>query len=244
MDKKRSARKAAYKRVLLKLSGEALAEAGKQGISFAAAERLAGEVASIQRLGVELAVVVGGGNIIRGHLASDAGIDRSAADYMGMLGTVINALALQGCLEKRGVVTRVQTAFTMQRLAEPYIKRRAERHLEKGRIVILAAGTGNPYFSTDTAAVLRALEIGAEVLLKATKVAGVYSGDPMDKKGLRLYKSISYREVIRQRLKDMDATAIALAEERRLPIVVFDMFKPGNIRRVVSGKSIGTVIKA
>ncbi len=243
MDKKEPSRKPAYKRVLLKLSGEALAESGEQGVSFAAGERIANEVASAHRLGVSLAVVVGGGNIIRGHRASDAGIDRSTADYMGMLGTVINALALQGCLERNGVVTRVQTAISMQRLAEPYIKRRAERHLEKGRVVILAGGTGNPFFSTDTAAVLRALEIGADVLLKATKVDGVYSGDPMRKKGLRLYKTISYREVIKQQLKVMDATAIALAEEGNLPIVVFNMFKRGNIRRVVSGGRIGTTIR-
>jgi uridylate kinase len=232
-----------YKRVLLKLSGESLVAAGKQGIDLDAARRIAGEVASAQGLGTQLAIVVGGGNIIRGCRASEAGLDRTMADNMGMLGTVINALSLQGCLEELGFVTRVQTAIGMQRVAEPYIRRRAQRHLEKGRIVILAGGTGNPYFSTDTAAVLRALEIGAEVLLKATKVDGVYDGDPVTNKKARLYKSVSYRQVLAEKLKVMDATAIALAEEQNLPITVFNMFKKGNIKRVVSGQKIGTLIK-
>ncbi len=232
-----------YKRVLLKLSGEALVEAGQQGLDLVMAGKIAAEVIAAKRLGVELAIVVGGGNIIRGCRASDAGLDRSMADYMGMLGTVINALALQGCLERKGVVTRVQSAISMQRVAEPYIKRRAQRHLEKGRVVIFAGGTGNPYFSTDTAAVLRALEIGAEVLLKATKVDGVYDGDPVRVKKARLYKTVSYHEVLAKKLKVMDATAIALAEEQNLPITVFNMFKRGNIRRVVAGQRIGTLIK-
>jgi len=232
-----------YKRVLLKLSGESLVEAGKQGIDLDAARRIAGEVAAAHRLGSQLAIVVGGGNIIRGYRASEAGLDRSMADNMGMLGTVINALSLQGCLEKLGFVTRVQTAIGMQRVAEPYIRRRAQRHLEKGRIVILAGGTGNPYFSTDTAAVLRALEIGAEVLLKATKVDGVYDGDPSISKKARLYKSVSYHDVLAKKLRVMDATAIALAEEQKLPITVFNMFKKGNIKRVVAGQRIGTLIK-
>ncbi len=232
-----------YKRVLLKLSGEALAEVGQQGLNLVTADKIAAEVIAAKRLGVELAIVVGGGNIIRGYQASDAGLDRSMADYMGMLGTVINALALQGCLERKGVKTRVLSAISMQQVAEPYIKRRAQRHLEKGRVVIFAGGTGNPYFSTDTAAVLRALEIGAEVLLKATKVDGVYDSDPMRVKKARLYKTVSYNEVLARKLKVMDATAIALAEEQELPITVFNMFKRGNIRRVVAGQRIGTSIK-
>jgi uridylate kinase len=234
--------RATYKRVLLKLSGEALMGSAGYGISPAVLGHIANEVAATARLGVELAIVVGGGNIFRGVSESARGMDRASADYVGMLATVMNAVALQDALETRGLTTRVLSAIEMSQLAEPYIRRRAIRHLEKGRIVIFAAGTGNPFFTTDTAAALRAMEIGAEVLLKGTKVAGVYDMDPAKHTQARLYHRVSFTEALKQDLKVMDATAFALCRDNKLPIVVFDMNQPGNIQRVVSGEDVGTTV--
>jgi len=233
-----------YKRVLLKLSGEALMGDQSYGIDPAVATQIARDVAEIQGMGVETAIVIGGGNIFRGVAASARGMDRATADYMGMLATVINALALQDALEQHGVVTRVVTAIEMRAVAEPFIRRRAIRHLEKGRVVVFGAGTGNPYFSTDTAAALRAMEIKADVILKATKVDGIYDADPMVKPGAMRYERISYLEVLEQRLKVMDATAISLCMDNRLPIVVFSLKTPGNIKRAVSGEPIGSLVTA
>jgi len=231
-----------YKRLLLKLSGEALAGEQGYGIEPAVLERIAEEVRTIHDLGVEIAIVVGGGNIFRGLQASASGMDRASADYMGMLATVINGLALQHVLEKAGFVTRVQSALEMPAVAEPYIRRRAMRHLEQGRIVIFAAGTGNPFFTTDTAAALRGVEIGADVILKATKVDGIYSSDPMvDSSAVRL-PHVTYIEVLNRGLRVMDTTAISLCMENKLPIIVFDYRQEGNIRRVVSGERIGTLV--
>ena len=231
-----------YKRALLKLSGEALMGEQQFGVDPAVATRIALDVDSIQTLGVETAIVIGGGNIFRGLAASARGMDRATADYMGMLATVINALALQDALEQHGVVTRVVTAIEMRAVAEPFIRRRAIRHLEKGRVVIFAAGTGSPYFTTDTAAALRAMEIKAEVILKGTKVDGVYTADPMIDKTARRYESISYLEVLERGLKVMDATAVSLCMDNKLPIVVFNLRQAGNIRRVVLGEPIGTTV--
>ena len=233
-----------FKRVLLKLSGEALMGSQGFGVDLHMAGRIAAEIAEIHRDGVEVAATVGGGNIVRGITVSAAGMDRVSGDYMGMLATVINALALQNALEKQGVYTRVQSAIEMREVAEPFIRRRAIRHLEKGRVVIFAAGTGNPYFSTDTAAALRAIEIGAEVILKATKVDGIYDSDPALNPSARLIKRISYRDVIAQNLRVMDQTAIALCMENNLPIVVFNFLRHGNIRRVVHGPGTGSVVHA
>jgi uridylate kinase len=233
-----------YKRVLLKLSGEALMGEQTYGIDPAVATQIARDVHEIQGMGVETAIVIGGGNIFRGVAASARGMDRATADYMGMLATVINALALQDALEQQGVVTRVVTAIEMRAVAEPFIRRRAIRHLEKGRVVVFGAGTGNPYFSTDTAAALRAMEIKADVILKATKVDGIYDADPMVKAGAIRYDRISYLEVLEQRLKVMDATAISLCMDNRLPIVVFSLKTPGNIKRAVSGEPIGSLVTA
>jgi uridylate kinase len=233
-----------YKRVLLKLSGEALMGEQSYGIDPAVATQIARDVSEIQGMGVETAIVIGGGNIFRGVAASARGMDRATADYMGMLATVINALALQDALEQQGVVTRVVTAIEMRAVAEPFIRRRAIRHLEKGRVVVFGAGTGNPYFSTDTAAALRAMEIKADVILKATKVDGIYDADPMVKPGALRYDRISYLEVLEQRLKVMDATAISLCMDNRLPIVVFSLKTPGNIKRAVSGEPIGSLVTA
>lgn len=231
-----------FKRVLLKLSGEAFADAQHGfGIDPRVVASIARQIAESRDLGTELAVVIGGGNIIRGLSASAQGTDRTTADYMGMLSTVINALAMQDALEKEGVQTRVQTAIWMQELAEPYIRRRAMRHLEKGRVVIFAGGTGNPYFSTDTTAALRALEIGAEVILKGTRVDGVYDSDPLVNPEAERYKTIPYIDVLQQGLKVMDSTAITLCMDNRLPIVVFNL-KPGNIVRVLSGEDVGTLV--
>jgi len=233
-----------YKRILLKLSGEALMGDASYGIDPAVATRIAQDIAEIQSLGVQTAIVIGGGNIFRGLAASARGMDRSTADYMGMLATVINALALQDALEKNGVPTRVLTAIEMRAVAEPFIRRRAVRHLEKGRVVVFAAGTGNPYFTTDTAAALRAMEMKAEVILKATKVDGIYSADPVKHPEATRYESISYLQVLQQRLQVMDATAISLCMDNKLPILVFNLKTPGNIRRVVMGEAIGTRVTA
>jgi len=233
----------AYRRVLLKLSGEALMGGQSFGIDRNVAAQIAREVGEIQALGVQLAIVIGGGNIFRGVAASAAGMDRAQADYMGMLGTVINALALQDALEQEGVVTRVLSAIEMRSVAEPFIRRRAIRHIEKGRVVVFAAGTGNPYFSTDTAAALRAMEIKAEVILKATKVDGIYSADPMIDPGATKFDSLSYLEVLDRRLKVMDATAISLCMDNKLPIVVFNLRTQGNMKRAILGETIGTTVR-
>ncbi|MFN7984540.1 MAG: UMP kinase [Vicinamibacterales bacterium] len=234
----------AYKRVLLKLSGEALMGSQNYGIDPAVANQIAVDIAEIQSMGVETAIVIGGGNIFRGVAASARGMDRATADYMGMLATVINALALQDALEQHNVVTRVVTAIEMRAVAEPFIRRRAVRHLEKGRVVVFGAGTGNPYFSTDTAAALRAMEIRADVILKATKVDGIYTADPMVHKDATRYDRISYLQVLEQGLKVMDATAISLCMDNKLPIQVFNLLTPGNIKRAISGEPIGSLVTA
>jgi uridylate kinase len=233
---------AKYKRILLKLSGEALMGAQSFGISADTIKYVAEEVRSVLELGVEVAIVVGGGNIFRGIAASSYGMDRASADHMGMLATVINSLALQDALEKKGMQTRVQSAISMHEVAEPYILRRAIRHLEKGRIVVFAAGTGNPYFTTDTAAVLRAQEIHAEVLLKATKVDGIYDSDPVINRDARFIRSITYMDVLKGQLNVMDMTAISLAMDNNLPLAVFKLKTMGNIKKVVCGEEIGTWI--
>ena len=216
----------------------------KYGISPKTLEQIAQEVRDIVKMGVEVGIVIGGGNIFRGVSASTEGMDRASADYMGMLATVINALALQDSLEKLSVFTRVQSAIEMQQLAEPYIRRRAVRHLEKGRVVIFAAGTGNPYFTTDTAASLRAMEIHAEVILKATKVDGIYTADPVKDPKATRYKTLTYIEVLRKNLKVMDSTAISLCMDNGLPIIVFNLLQPGNIQKAVCGEAIGTIVQA
>ena len=231
-----------FKRILLKLSGEALMGEGSFGIDNPTLERIAAEVKEVHDLGVEVALVIGGGNIFRGLAASSGGMDRAHADYMGMLATVINSLALQDALESRGSHTRVQSAIEMERIAEPYIRRRAIRHLEKGRLVIFAAGTGNPYFTTDTAASLRAMEIGAEIVMKATRVDGVYDKDPQKFKDARMFRRLSYLDVLNRNLAVMDSTAISLCRDNNLPILVFNMTKPGNIRRVLLGEPLGTLV--
>ena len=231
-----------YKRVLLKLSGEALMGEQQFGVDPAVVTRIARDVGELQGLGVETAIVIGGGNIFRGLAASARGMDRATADYMGMLATVINGLALQDALEQLNVVTRVVTAIEMRAVAEPFIRRRAVRHLEKGRVVIFAAGTGNPYFTTDTAAALRAMEIRAEVILKGTKVDGVYSADPMLDPTATKFPTISYLQVLERQLRVMDATAISLCMDNKLPIVVFNLLQPGSIRQVVMGEPVGTTV--
>ena len=233
-----------YRRILLKLSGEALMGRQAYGIDDGILAALSEEVRDVGSLGVQIALVVGGGNIFRGIQTSrEYGIDRASADYMGMLATVINSLALQVRLERDGVMTRVLSAIEMRSIAEPYIRRRALRHLEKGRVVIFAAGTGNPYFTTDTAAALRAMEINAEAILKATRVDGVYDKDPLVHKKARKFKELTYIDVLQRNLKVMDATAISLCMDNNLPIIVFDLAKRGNIRRVVLGEKIGTVVR-
>ncbi|HJV65572.1 MAG TPA: UMP kinase [Geomonas sp.] len=232
-----------YKRVLLKLSGEALGGDQGYGIDPKTITAIAHEVKEVVALGVELSLVIGGGNIFRGLAASSKGMDRASADYMGMLATMINSLAMQDALEKIGVDTRVQSAISMAEVAEPYIRRRAVRHLEKGRVVIFGAGTGNPYFTTDTAASLRAMEIGADVILKGTKVDGVYSADPTKDASATKYDQLSYLEVLRKGLQVMDATAISLCMDNSLPIIVFDVTTAGNVVRVVRGEGIGTLVK-
>lgn len=233
-----------YRRVLLKISGEALAGSAGFGISADAVGTFAREIQEVHELGCELALVVGGGNIFRGLAGSAFGVDRATGDYMGMLATVINSLALQNALEKLGVSTRVQSAIAIQEVAEPYIRRRATRHLEKGRVVIFGAGTGNPYFSTDTAASLRAMEIGAEVILKATKVDGVYDADPQKNPNAVRYRELTYIEVLNRELKVMDSTAISLCMDNALPVIVFNLLEHGNIRKAVLGDPIGTIVHA
>ena len=233
-----------YGRILLKLSGEALGGETGVSISAEAVQDMARQIREVRELGVQVVVVVGGGNIFRGLKGSERGIERATGDYMGMLATVINALALQDALEQQGVLTRVVTAIEMRAVAEPFIRRRAIRHLEKGRVVVFGAGTGNPYFSTDTAAALRAMEIKADVILKATKVDGIYDADPLVKPGATRFERISYLEVLEQGLKVMDATAISLCMDNRLPIVVFNLRTPGNIKRAIVGEPIGSLVTA
>ncbi len=233
-----------YKRVLLKLSGEALEGDGSSGtIDFTVLGAFCDEVAQAHGLGVEVALVVGGGNIFRGAQGTDTGIDRPSGDYMGMLATVINALAIQAALEQRNVPTRVLTAIEMRPVAEPYIRRRATRHLEKGRVVIFGAGTGNPFFTTDTAAALRANEVGAEILMKATKVDGVYDDDPKKNPNAKRYTELDYTTVLTRNLRVMDGTAISLCRENHLPVLVFNLTEPGNIVRALHGEPIGTTVK-
>lgn len=232
-----------WKRILLKLSGETLGGIGQFGLDIKAAEYVAREIKEVSSLGCEIAVVIGGGNFIRGEKLSKIGIDRAASDYMGMLGTMINALALQSMLERFGLYTRVLSAITMVEIAEPFIRRRAIRHLEKGRIVIFAGGTGSPYFSTDTAAALRASEINAEVILKATNVKGVYESDPKQNKSAKFLSEITPLEMVKRGLKVMDLTAVTLSMENKIPVVVFDVFQKGNLKKILQGEKIGSEIK-
>jgi len=233
-----------YRRIVLKLSGEALAGGQGYGIDPPVLDRVAAEVRDVSALGVQIALVIGGGNIFRGIAASAGGMDRATADYMGMLATVINALALQDALEKSGLQTRVLSAIEMRAVAEPYIRRRAIRHLEKGRVVIFAAGTGNPFFTTDTAGALRAVEIGADAIMKATKVDGIYSADPMVHKDAERLAHVTYIEVLNRGLRVMDAAAISLCMDNKLPIIVFDLTRPGNIKRIVLGEPVGSIVSS
>jgi uridylate kinase len=237
-----SMKKAQYGRILLKISGEALTGEGEYGIDPSVIGQIAQEIKEVKNLGVQVAIVIGGGNIFRGMAASSKGMERASADYIGMLATIMNGIALQDALEKIGVHTRVQTAIEMRQIAEPYIRRRAIRHLEKGRVVIFAGGTGNPYFTTDTAASLRAMETGAEVILKATKVEGVYNADPLTNAKARKYDQLTYLDVLKKQLKVMDATAISLCMDHHIPIIVFSLKKKGNVKRVVLGEKIGTKV--
>jgi uridylate kinase len=232
-----------YKRILLKLSGEALEGNGEDPIDFTTVSRFCDEIAEVRKLGVDIGLVVGGGNIFRGAKGLETGLDQPTGDYMGMLATVINALALQAMLEKKGAATRVVTAIEMRPVAEPYIRRRAIRHLEKGRVVIFGAGTGNPFFTTDTAAALRANEIGADVLLKATKVDGVYDVDPAKDPNAKKYDELSYTTALAKNLRVMDATAISMCREHKMPILVFNLNEPGSIMKAVRGERIGTLVK-
>jgi uridylate kinase len=239
----------AYRRIVLKLSGEALAGTREYGIDPAVLNRIAAELQEVTAIRVEdgtvqVAIVIGGGNIFRGMAASEQGMDRGTADYMGMLATVMNALALQDALERAGVHTRVLSAIEMRAVAEPYIRRRAIRHLEKGRVVIFGAGTGNPFFTTDTAGALRAVEIGADAIMKATKVDGIYSADPKRDATAKRLPHVTYREVLSQGLEVMDATAVSLCMDNKLPIVIFDLTRPGNIKRIVMGEAVGSVVSA
>lgn len=231
-----------YGRILLKLSGEALGGETGVSISAPAVQDMARQIREVRELGVQVVVVVGGGNIFRGLKGSERGIERATGDYMGMLATIINALALQDSLEKIGVATRVQSAISMAQVAEPFIRRRAVRHLEKGRVVIFGGGTGNPYFSTDTAAALRANEIGAEVILKATKVDGIYDSDPKQNPKAKRFSQISYLDALQRQLKVMDSTAFSLCMDNKMPIIVFDLFRPHNLKRVVLGEKVGTLV--
>jgi uridylate kinase len=231
-----------YKRILLKLSGEALGDDSRCGINPEAIHEMARQVREVKDMGVEVVIVVGGGNIFRGLQGSEKGMERATGDYMGMLGTVINALALQDALEKQEVPTRVQSAITMSQVAEPFIRRRAVRHLEKGRVVIFGGGTGNPYFSTDTTAALRAAEIGADVILKATKVDGIYDSDPKKNPSAKRFEKISYIEALQKQLKVMDSTAFSLCMDNKMPIIVFDMFQSENLAKVVRGEKVGTIV--
>jgi len=233
-----------YKKVLLKISGEALQGKKGYGISPEELETISQEIVGVHSLGIEVALVIGGGNIFRGVAGTKSGIDRTTGDYMGMLATVINAMALQDSLEKKNINTRVLSAIEIEQIAEPYIRRRAIRHLEKGRVVIFAGGTGNPFFTTDTAATLRALEIGADLILKATKVDGVYDKDPMKHDDAVKFEKLSYMEVLRKELKIMDATAISLCMQGNIPIIVFNLFQTGNIKNVIMGQDIGTIVRS
>jgi uridylate kinase len=233
-----------YKKVLLKISGEALQGKKGYGISPEELETISQEIVDVHSLGIEVALVIGGGNIFRGVAGTKSGIDRTTGDYMGMLATVINAMALQDSLEKKNINTRVLSAIEIEQIAEPYIRRRAIRHLEKGRVVIFAGGTGNPFFTTDTAATLRALEIGADLILKATKVDGVYDKDPMKHDDAVKFEKLSYMEVLRKELKIMDATAISLCMQGNIPIIVFNLFQSGNIKNVIMGQDIGTIVRS
>lgn len=233
-----------FRRILLKVSGEMLAGDQGYGIQPSVMDSLAGEIADVVALDVEVALVIGGGNIFRGIAASASGMERASADYMGMLATVLNALAMQNALEKRGVVTRVQSAIEMRQLAEGYIRRRAIRHLDKKRVVIFAGGTGNPYFSTDTAAALRAMEIGADVIMKGTKVDGIYEADPVTNPTAKRYDQIQFLSIINQKLKVMDSTAITLCMDNNLPLIVFNLKQRGNLKRILQGESIGTFVTA
>ncbi|EQB63440.1 MAG: Uridylate kinase [candidate division Zixibacteria bacterium RBG-1] len=233
----------AFKRILLKISGESFLGEKKFGIDSVAVDSISNQIKEVRDLGCQIGIVVGGGNIFRGLSASQFGMERASADYMGMLATVINALALQDALEKMGVFTRVMSAIHMEAVAEPYIRRRAIRHMEKGRVIIFAAGTGNPYFTTDTAAALRAVEVGADVILKGTKVNGIYDGDPMLNTKATMFDSLSYLDVLSKSLKVMDATAISLCMDNNLPIIVFNLNRVGNLKRIVSGEKVGTLVK-
>jgi uridylate kinase len=244
MDVMKDAKRPKYGRILLKLSGEALGGETGIGISPLALADMANQIREVRDMGVQVVLVVGGGNIFRGLPGSERGIERATGDYMGMLATVINALALQDALEKVGVATRVQSAISMAQVAEPFIRRRAVRHLEKGRVVIFGGGTGNPYFSTDTAAALRANEIGAEVILKATKVDGIYDADPKKNPDAKRFSEITYIDALRLQLKVMDSTAFSLCMDNQMPIIVFDLFRPHNLKRVVLGEKVGTVVRA
>ena len=233
---------AKYKRVLLKLSGEALMGEGSYGISRTTIEAIVAEIAAVTRLGVEIGVVIGGGNIFRGIALGAAGMDRATADYMGMLATIMNALALQDAMRQAGVASRVQSALNIEQVVEPYIRGKAIRYLEEGKVVIFAGGTGNPFFTTDTAAALRASEMGAEIVLKATKVDGVYTSDPMKDPGAKRYSRVSFDEAIQRNLKIMDSTALALCRDQRLPLKVFSIFRPGALGRVIAGEDEGTLV--
>jgi uridylate kinase len=233
-----------YRRILIKLSGEALGDQSGCGINPEAIHEMARQIREVRELGVDVVIVVGGGNIFRGLQGSEKGIERATGDYMGMLGTVINALALQDALEKQGVPTRVQSAIAMSQVAEPFIRRRAVRHLEKGRVVIFGGGTGNPYFSTDTTAALRAAEVGADVILKATKVDGIYDSDPKKNPKARRFENISYLEALQKQLKVMDSTAFSLCMDNKMPIIVFNMFQHENLARVVRGEKVGTLVNS
>lgn len=238
----KQAKRPKYKRILLKLSGEALGGPTGLNICPQAVRGMAEQIREVRDLGVQVVVVVGGGNIFRGLSGSKRGIDRTTGDYMGMLATIINALALQDALEKLNVPTRVQSAISMSQVAEPFIRRRAERHLEKGRVVIFGGGTGNPYFSTDTTAALRANEIGAEIVLKATKVDGIYDSDPKENPKAKRYAQIGYAEALQRQLKVMDSTAFSLCMDNKMPIIVFDFFQPHNLKRVIMGERVGTLV--
>jgi len=233
-----------YRRILLKISGELLAGAQGYGIDPAVLESLADEIGSVSKLGVEVAIVIGGGNIFRGIAASATGMERASADYMGMLATMLNALALQNALERKGIMTRVQSAIEMRQLAEGYIRRRAIRHLEKKRVVIFAGGTGNPYFSTDTAAALRAMEIGADVIMKGTKVDGIYEADPITHPTAKMFAELPFLSILNKHLKVMDSTAVTLCMDNNLPLIVFNLKEPGNLKRIVQGDRIGTLVTA
>jgi uridylate kinase len=236
-------KKTRYKRILLKISGEVLTGDGNFGVDAGVMRQISREIKEVKSLGVEVGIVIGGGNIFRGMAASSRGMDRVSADYMGMLATIMNAIALQDALEKIDVHTRVQTAIEMREVAEPYIRRRAIRHLEKGRVVIFAGGTGNPYFTTDTTASLRAMEIGAEIILKATKVDGIYNVDPLLNKRARKFDELTYLDVLKKQIKVMDATAISLCMDHQIPIIVFNLKKKGNVKRVVLGEKVGTKVR-